>query len=63
MCYLSTLARSPAAASSPRAPDKFRYRLTVEDKDQRHSVVVSDPDVPDEVRSLIDWLHDRSEKD
>jgi Emfourin len=40
-----------------------RYRLTVEDKDQRHSVVVSDPDVPEEVRSLIDWLHDRSEKD
>ena len=29
---LSTLARSPAAASSPRARDQFRYRLTIEDK-------------------------------
>jgi hypothetical protein len=36
---------------------------SVESLNQRHSVVVSDPDVPEEVRSLIDWLHDRSEKD
>lgn len=60
---LPELARTPAAAPNPRAPDQFYYRLTIEDKNQRHSVVVSDLDVPEKVRSLIDWLHVRFEKD
>jgi hypothetical protein len=60
---LPALARPRAAAPKPVARDVLHYRLTVEDKDQKQSVVVSDPDIPEKVRSLIDWLHNRSLKE
>ncbi len=60
---LPGLARAPATSSRGQARDQFHYRLTVEDDDQRHSVVVSDPDVPEQVQALIDGLKDRSQKD
>jgi hypothetical protein len=51
---------SPAAPRNPPARDLFHYRVTLEDQGQRHTLVFSDLDMPEEVHHLIDWLHEHS---
>jgi hypothetical protein len=38
------------------APDRFEYKVTVSAPDQTHSVVASDPAVPDSLRPLLNYL-------
>lgn len=37
-------------------PDRFQYRLTVEENSRRHTVIVSEEVVPTALQSLIEWL-------
>jgi len=48
------------ATNSYRAPDSFRYRITVTDGDVSHTATVSDADMPDALSPLIDWLSKRA---
>jgi hypothetical protein len=51
----------PAAAPSRgAAPDRFRYRLTVDDGDRRCEVTVGEEDLPDALRPLVEWLDARA---
>jgi hypothetical protein len=43
--------------AAPKAgPDVFRYRLTLEHEGQKHVVNLSDADMPESVRPLVEWL-------
>ncbi len=42
-------------STSPQ-PDRFQYRLTLEEDAQQHTVVVSEQAVPGTLRPLIEWL-------
>ena len=44
------------------APDRFQYRLTVEDGKRRHTVEVNEAAVPPSLRPLIDWLTSAARK-
>ena len=37
-------------------PDRFRYRITIQESDQEHTVMVSEQALADTLRPLIDWL-------
>jgi hypothetical protein len=45
----------PSAQRQTR-PDMFHYRLTVEAGSQKHTVTVSDADMPEALRPLVHWL-------
>ena len=49
--------RLPAniTATTPQ-PDRFQYRLTVEDNDKKHTVMVGEQAVPGNLRPLLEWL-------
>ena len=49
--------RLPATliSNSPQ-PDRFQYRLTLEENDRQHTVVVSEQAVPGSLRPLIECL-------
>jgi hypothetical protein len=42
-------------ASAPR-PDRFQYRLTVENNNCVHTMQASEDAIPPEMRPLLDWL-------
>ena len=42
-------------ATNPQ-PDRFQYRITVEENDLQHTVVVSEQGVPGNLRPLLEWL-------
>ena len=47
----------PAEGGGPSAgPDRFAYAVTVEDDDRAHTVRRGEPDLPDGVRDLVDWV-------
>jgi hypothetical protein len=46
----------PATLKESRGADQFTYRLTVEARDRRHTVEVSESAVPDSLRPLIQRL-------
>jgi Thermolysin metallopeptidase, alpha-helical domain len=49
----------PLAQASPmqgRGADRFQYELTIEGRDGRHELVMSEDKVPDELRALMDRL-------
>jgi hypothetical protein len=49
----------PAALPAP-APDRFRYRLTVEEDDGRsHTVVADEAAMPEALRELVRWVERR----
>jgi hypothetical protein len=50
------------AAPPPRAsqPDAFSYSITVEDGGRQHTVRLSEADVPESLRPLLDWLRRRA---
>lgn len=41
--------------NSPQ-PDRFRYRITVQESDRQHTVVLSEQALTSTLRPLIDWL-------
>ena len=41
---------------SGRARDAFRYELTVEDGERKHTVRCAEPDVPPPLRECIEWM-------
>jgi hypothetical protein len=48
-------------AAAPRAvPGRYTYRITVEQDGQRHCVRVSEVDLTDTLRPLVDWLSQRA---
>jgi hypothetical protein len=49
------------AASSNQA-DRFQYKLTVEDNDQKHTIIVSEAAMPGTLRPLIEWLNHAEHK-
>ncbi|ALF53873.1 hypothetical protein ACX27_15060 [Nostoc piscinale CENA21] len=52
------LFRLPAQIPSPNPQsDRFQYRLTVEDNDKQHTVIVSEAALPGTLRPLIEWLN------
>lgn len=40
----------------PAYPDVPILEITLEDGDETHTVLIPDPDLPDDVRTLLDWL-------
>jgi len=45
--------------ASPTQPDRFQYKLTVEDEGKKHTVTVSEAALPGTLRPLIEWLQKR----
>ncbi|MBP5973076.1 hypothetical protein HW132_10100 [Brasilonema sp. CT11] len=45
--------------ASTTQPDRFQYKLTVEDKGKQHTVTVSEAALPGTLRPLIEWLQKR----
>jgi hypothetical protein len=43
------------AGNTPQ-PDRFHYRLTVENNGQSHTVSVSEAAIPGSLKSLIEWI-------
>ncbi len=48
-----------APAAPPAAPDRFRYRLTVEDGKRRREIRVGEEALPDGLQQLVRWLEQR----
>ncbi|WP_017314273.1 protealysin inhibitor emfourin [Mastigocladopsis repens] len=48
--------------ASTSQPDRFQYRLTVEDEGRKHTVTVSETALPGTLRPLIEWLQKREKK-
>ncbi len=46
---------TPLTSKSPQ-PDRFRYRITIQDSNQEHTVVVSEQALAGTLKPLIDWL-------
>ncbi|KYC38307.1 hypothetical protein WA1_38925 [Scytonema hofmannii PCC 7110] len=42
--------------ASPTQPDRFQYKLTVEDNGKKHTVTISEAALPGTLRPLIEWL-------
>jgi len=41
-------------------PDRFQYELRLEEKDQKHTVAVSEEAMPEKLRPLIKWLMEKA---
>ncbi|BBD58418.1 hypothetical protein NIES2109_11930 [Nostoc sp. HK-01] len=53
----------PAQIPSPNPQsDRFQYRLTVEDNDKQHTVIVSEAALPGTLRPLIEWLNNAAKQ-
>lgn len=48
-------------AKNPGA-DRFQYKITIEDDQQTHTVVVDEAAMPTELRPLIQWLSSRTRR-
>ena len=46
----------PAELPAPAQPDRFYYRVTVEEYGQKHTVTVGEAGVPNTLKPLLDWL-------
>jgi len=46
----------PAERGPSAPPDRFAYAVTVEDAERAHTVRRGEPDLPDGVRDLVDWV-------
>ncbi|BAU12833.1 hypothetical protein LEP3755_33640 [Leptolyngbya sp. NIES-3755] len=45
--------------SSPQ-PDRFGYTLTIERDGRSHSIDLSETNMPEKVKSIVDWVQTRS---
>jgi hypothetical protein len=46
----------PSTIPSSPQPDRFQYRITVEQEGKRHSVTVGEAVVPVKLKPLLNWL-------
>jgi hypothetical protein len=46
----------PTITTRAVQPDRFQYRLTVEDNGKQHTVEVGEQAVPGTLRPLLDWI-------
>jgi hypothetical protein len=46
----------PSTISSTPQPDRFQYRITVEQEGKQHSVEVGETAVPAKLKPLLNWL-------
>ncbi|MDD5462426.1 MAG: hypothetical protein PHG00_12460 [Methylococcales bacterium] len=46
----------PTTISSSPQPDRFQYRITVEQEAKQHSVTVDETVVPANLKPLLNWL-------
>jgi hypothetical protein len=46
----------PAHLPASPQPDRFQYRLTIEDNHLRHTVTLSETALSDTLRPLVNWL-------
>jgi hypothetical protein len=46
----------PALIPSKPQPDRFEYRITVEQDGKKHSVTAAEPVLPAELKPLVDWM-------
>jgi hypothetical protein len=46
----------PAELLTPAQPDRFQYRVAIEENGQNHIVTVGEAGVPDTLRPLLEWL-------
>ncbi|NJM71385.1 MAG: hypothetical protein HC862_14800 [Scytonema sp. RU_4_4] len=45
--------------ASTTQPDRFQYKLTVENEGREHTVTISEAAIPGTLRPLIEWLQKR----
>jgi hypothetical protein len=50
----------PEAGGPPPAPDRFRYRLVVEDGGRRCDLRLAEEALPEGLRRLVRWLEERA---
>jgi hypothetical protein len=53
---IANLAVARSGSPSRGRPDMFHYKLTLEIGGQQHTLVLSDADMPESLRPLINWL-------
>ena len=46
----------PAEIPTPVQPDRFQYKVAIEENGQKHIVTVGEAGVPDTLRPLLEWL-------
>ena len=46
----------PAALPTVSRPDRFQYRLTIQDGGRQHQITVGETAIPSSLRPLLDWL-------
>lgn len=51
-----------SAGLSEGRPDQYIYRLTAAEGDRIHEVIVREPDIPQKLRPLLDWLVARARR-
>ncbi len=57
--------KTAATAMSKRSvaqPDRFQYKVTIEDDDKKHTVIASEQNLPPNLKPLVDWLNVESRK-
>jgi hypothetical protein len=57
------LAKSEAQAQPPRHADQMMYSVTVDDGERERTHRFSEEDLPEEVRSLIEWVDAHPERE
>jgi hypothetical protein len=65
MMAVASFFELPATITSTPQPDRFQYRITVEQESKQHSVTVGEAAVPANLKPLLGWLmaqpaHDRT---
>lgn len=46
----------PTNFVSPAQPDRFQYKVSVQEGDRQHTVTVRESSIPANLKPLIDWL-------
>lgn len=53
---------TPNITSSNSQPDRFQYKLTLEDDDRQHTVIIGEQAAPANLKPLLEWLKNRIQK-
>jgi hypothetical protein len=48
----------PATLPAAPQPDRFQYKVTVQEGDRSHTITVAETVIPDGLRPLLTWLID-----
>jgi len=46
----------PETIPTPAQPDRFQYKITVQEHDRSHTVTVGESGVPTTLKPLVNWL-------